>query len=125
MGIRFLWEEVRYHADIGGGIVGGYAVYVDGEQCVCSFDVFLTLHQSSEFSAGRFAPGGAVLAVNASGKEVADMCFCASGWVHDRVGEMVGKEVCVGWVSLASGGDDEVACLVGRGRDSGDAWGWG
>ena len=29
------------------------------------------------------------------------------------------------WVSLASGGDDEVACLVGRGRDSGDARGWG
>ena len=125
MGIRFLWEEFRYHADIGGGIVGGYAVSVDGEQCVRSFDVFLTLHQPSELSAGRFAPGGAVLDVNASGEEVADMCFYASGWFHDRVGEMVGKEVCVVWVSLASGGDDEIAFLVGRGRDSGDARGWG
>ena len=86
MGIRFLWEEVRYHADMGGGLVGGYVASVDGKQCVRSFEVFPTLHESSEFSAGRFAPGGAVLAVNASGEEVADMCFYASGWVHDRVG---------------------------------------
>ena len=97
---------------MGGGLVGGYVVSVDGKQFVCSFDVFPTLHQSSEFSAGRFAPGGAVLAANASGEEVVDTCFCASGWVHDCVGKMLGKEICVVWVSLASGGDDEVACLV-------------
>ena len=36
-----------------------------------------------------------VLSVDASGEEVADTCFCVSGWVHDRVCEMVGKEVCV------------------------------
>ena len=115
MGIRFLWAEVRDHADIGCGLVGGYVVSVDGEKCVHSFDIFPTLHEASESSAGRFAPGGAVLAVNASGKEVTDTCFCASGQVHDRVGEMVGKEVCVVWVSLASGGDDEVVCFVRRG----------
>ena len=91
MGIRFLWAEVRYHADMGGGLVGGYVVSVDGKQFVCSFDVFPTLHQSSEFSAGRFAPGGAVLAVNVSGEEFADTRFCASDLVHDRVGEMVGR----------------------------------
>ena len=105
MGIRFLWAEFRYHADMGGGLVGGYVVSVDGEQCVRSFDVFSTLHDSSEFSAVCFAPGGVVLAVNASGEEVADTCFCASGWVHDRVGEMVGKEVCVVCVSLARRGN--------------------
>ena len=125
MGIRFLWAEVRYHADMGGSIVGGYVVSMYGEQCVCSFDVFPTLNESSEFFAGCFAPGLAVLDVNACGKEVADTCFCASGWVHDRVGGMVGKEVCVVWVSLARGGDDEVACLVGWRRDVGDARGWG
>ena len=56
---------------------------------------FPTLHELSEFSAGRFVPGGAVLAVNVSGKEVADTCFCDGGWVHDRFCEMAGKEVCV------------------------------
>ena len=91
MGIRFLWAEIRYHADMSGSIVGGYVVFVDCEQCVCSFDVFPTLHESSELSAGRFSPDGAVLAVNASGEEFTDTCFCAGGWVHDRVGEMVGK----------------------------------
>ena len=85
MGIRFLWAEVLYHEDMGGGLVGGYVVSVDGEQCVFNFDVFPTLHESSEFFAGRFSPGGDVLAVNASVEEVADTCFCASGWVHDRV----------------------------------------
>ena len=104
-------------------LVGGYVVSVDGEHCVRSFDVFPTLHESSEFSAGRFVPGGAVLAANASGKEVADTCFCASGRVHDRVGEMLGKKVCVVWVSMDRGGDDEVACLVGWGRGGGDARG--
>ena len=84
MGIRFLWAEVRNHADMGCGIVCGYVVSVDGEQCVHSFDIFPTLHEASEFSAGCFAPGGAVLAVNASGKEVADTRFCASGRVHER-----------------------------------------
>ena len=93
MGIRFLWAEVRYHSDMGGGLVGRYVVSVDGKQCVRSFDVFPTLHESSKFSAGCFAPGGAVLAVNASGEGVADTCFCAIGWVHDCVGKMVGKEV--------------------------------
>ena len=72
---------------MGGGLVGGYVVYVDDKQCVCSFDVFPNFPESSELFAGCFAPGGAVLAVNASGEEVADMCFCAIGWVHDRVGE--------------------------------------
>ena len=113
MGIRFLWAEVHNYADMGCGLVGGYVVSVDGEQFVLSFDIFPTLHESSEFSAGRFAPGGAVLDVNGSGEEVADTCFCASGQVRNRVGEMVGKEVCVVWVSLSKGGDDEVACLVG------------
>ena len=108
-----MWSEVRYHEDMGGGIVGGYIVSVDGEQCVCSFDIFTTLNELSEFSAGRFTPGGDVLAVDMSGKEVADTCFCASGWVHDRFCEMIGKEVCVVWVRLAIQGDDEVACLVG------------
>ena len=97
----------------------------DGKKCVCYSDVFPTLHELSKFSAGRFTPGGAVLAVNASGKEVADMRFCASGRVHERVGKMVGKEVCVVWVSLDRGGDDKVARLVGRGRDGGDTRGWG
>ena len=31
MGIGFLWSEVRYHADMGGGLVGGYVASVDGE----------------------------------------------------------------------------------------------
>ena len=106
-------------------LVGGYVVSVDGEQCVCSFDVFPILHESSKIFAGRFAPDGAVLAVNTSGEEVVDTCFCASGWVHERVGEMAGKEVCVVWVGLARGGDDKVACLVGWGRDVGDARDWG
>ena len=87
-----MWSEVRYHADMGGGLVVGYVVSVDGKQCVRSFEVFPTLHVSSEFFAGRFAPGGAVLAVKVSGEEVTDTCFCASGWVHDCVGEMLGKE---------------------------------
>ena len=125
MGIRFLWAEVRNHADMGCGIVCGYVVSVDGKQCVHSFDIFPTLHETSEFFVGRFAPGGAVLAVNASVKEVAYACFCASGWFNDRVGEMVGKEVCVVWVSLTSGVDDKVECLVGRGRARGDARVWG
>ena len=85
MGIDFLWLEVRYHADMGGGLVGGYVASVDGEQCVCSFDVLPNLHESSKFSAGRFTPGGAVLAFDAYGEEVADTCFCAGDWVHDRV----------------------------------------
>ena len=113
MGIDFLWSEVRYHADMGGGFVGAYVVSVDGKQCVHSFDVFPTLHELSEFSAGCFAPGGAILDIDTSGKEVADTCFCASGWVHDRVCEMVGKEVCVMWVILDRRGYGEVACLVG------------
>ena len=125
LGIRFLWAEVRYHADMGGGLVGGYVVSMDGEKCVCFFYVFPTLYQSSKLSVSRFLPGGSILAVNASGKEVADTCFCASGWVCDCVGEMVGNEVCVVWASLDSGGDDKVACLVGWGCDSGDAQGWG
>ena len=91
MGIRILWAEVRYHADMGCGLAGGYVVSVDGKQYVRSFDVFLTLHESSELSAGRFAPGGAVLAVNVSGKEVADTCFCVSGRVHDRFGGILWK----------------------------------
>ena len=65
------------------------------------------------------------MAVGASSEEVADMCFCAGGWVHDRVCIMVGKEVCVVWVRLVRRGDDEVACLVGWGNDGGDARGWG
>ena len=99
MGIRFLWAEVRYHADLGGGIVDGYVVSVDGEQCIRSCNIFPTLHESSEFSVVRFMPGGAVLAVDASGEEVTDTCFCASGWVYDRVCGMVGKEICVVWVT--------------------------
>ena len=117
--------EVRDRADMGCGLVGGYVVSVDGEQCVCSFEIFPTLHKSSKFSAGRFAPGGDVLAVNASSEEVADTCFCASGRVHDCVVKMLGKEVCMVWVSLVRGGDDEVACLVGWWCDCGDARGWG
>ena len=91
MGIGFLWSEVRYHADMGGGIVGGYVASVDGEQFVFSFDVLPTLHELYEFFAGRLAPGGAVLAVDASGEEVADTCFCAGGWVYDRVYKVVGQ----------------------------------
>ena len=72
MGIEFLWSEVRYHADMGGGFVGGYVASVDGKQCLSSFNVFPTLHESFEFSAGCFTPGGDVLAVNASGEEVVD-----------------------------------------------------
>ena len=125
MGIRFLLAEVRYHADMGCGLVGGYVASVDGEHCVRSFDVFPTLHKSSEFSVGRFAPGGVLLAVNASGKEVADTCFCAGDWVHDRVCKMSQKEVCVVWVRLARRGNDEVACLFVWENDGGDAWGWG
>ena len=125
MGIRFLWAEVHYHADMVGGLVGGYVVSVDCEQFVRSFDVFPTLHELSKLFAGRFSPGGAVLDVNTSGEEVADTFFCASGWVHDHVGEMVGKEVCVVWVGLARGGDDKVVCLFGWGRDVGDERGWG
>ena len=75
----------------GGGIVGGYVASVDSKHCVCSFDILPTLHESSKFFAGRLAPGGAVLAVNASGEEVADTCFGAVGWVHDRVCEVVGQ----------------------------------
>ena len=85
MGIGFLWSEFRYHADMGGGLVGEYIASVDGEQCVSSCDVFPTLHESSKFSAGCFAPGGAVLAVDASGEEVVDTYFYASGWVYDHV----------------------------------------
>ena len=44
MGIGFLWSKFRYHADMGGGLVGGYVASVDGEQCVRYFDVFPTLH---------------------------------------------------------------------------------
>ena len=110
---------------MGGGIVGGYIASVDGEQCVRSFDVFLTLHGLSKFSAGCFAPGGGVLAVDASGKEVADTCFCAGGWVHDRVCKMVWKEVCMVWVRLTRRENDEVACLVGWGHDGGDVRVWG
>ena len=91
MGIGFLWLEVRYHADIDGGLVGGYVASMDGKQCVCSFDFLPTLHESSKFFAGRLAPGGAILAVDASGEEVADTCFCAGGWVYDRVCEVVGQ----------------------------------
>ena len=86
---------------------------------------FPTLHESSKFSAGRFAPGGSVLAVDASGEEVADTCFCAGGWVHDRVFKMLGKGFCMVWVILARGVDDKVASLVGWGRDGGDVQGWG
>ena len=93
-------------------LVGGYVVSVDCEQFVRSFDVFPTLHELSEFFAGRFVPGRYVLAVNVSGEEVVDTCFCAGGWVHDRVGEMLGKEVCVVWVSLDRGGDEKVACFL-------------
>ena len=91
MDIGFLWLEVQYHADMGSGLVGGYAASVYGEQCVCSFDVLPTLHEPSKLFAGRLAPGGAVLAVDASGEEVVDMCFGAGGWVHDRVCEVVGQ----------------------------------
>ena len=86
MEIRFPGAEVRNHTDMGCGLVGGYVVSVDGKQCVCSFDIFPTLHEASEFSAGRFAPGGVVLAVNTSGEEVTDTCLCAIGLVHERVG---------------------------------------
>ena len=79
-------SAVRDHADMDCVFVGGYVASMDGKQCVCSFDIFPNLHEASKFSAGHFAPGGAVLAVNTSGEEVADTCFCASGWVHDRVG---------------------------------------
>ena len=72
MGIRFLWLEVCYHADMGGGLVGGYVTSMDGKQCVCSFGVIPTLHESSKFFAGRPAPGGHILAVDAYGEEVAD-----------------------------------------------------
>ena len=88
------------------------------------FPLTSTFHKSSEFSAGRFAPGWAVLAINTSGEEVADTCFCAIGWVHERVFEMIGKEVCVVWFRLDRGGDGEVACMVGLGNDCGDAQGW-
>ena len=91
MGIGFLCLEVRYHADMGGGIVGGYVTSVDGKQCVFSFDVLPTLHESSKFFAGRLTPGGAILAVDASDEEVADTCFCAGGWVYDCVCEVVGQ----------------------------------
>ena len=76
---------------MGGGLVGGHVLSVDSEHCVCYFDVLPTLHESSEFFAGRLAPGGDVLAVNASGEEVADTCFCVGGWVYDRICEVVGK----------------------------------
>ena len=108
---------------MGSGLVGGYVAYVDGEQCVCSFEVFPTLHESSEFSAGSFTPGGAVLDVNASVEEVADTCFCVDVWVHGRVCKMLGKEVCVVWVRFVRMGNDEVACLVGWGHEGGDAQG--
>ena len=54
----------------------------DGKQCVCYFDVFPTLHELSKFSAGRFTPGGAVLAVNASGKEFGQLM---QGWKDVKV----------------------------------------
>ena len=91
---------------MGGVLVGGYVASVDGEQCVCSFDMFPTLHESYGFSEGCLAPGGAVLAVDASGKEVVDTCFYSGGWVHDRVCEMVGREVYVVWVTFSRTGDD-------------------
>ena len=91
MGIGVLWSDVRYHADMGGGLVGGYVVSVDGKQCVCFFDFLPTLHESSEFFAGRLTPGRSVLAVDASGEEVADTCFYAGGWVYDRVFKVVGQ----------------------------------
>ena len=91
MKIGFLWSEVRYHADMGGSLVGGYVVSGDGKQCVCSFEVLQTLYESSKLFAGRLAPGGAILAVDASGEEVADTCFCSSGWVYDHVCEVVGQ----------------------------------
>ena len=94
---------------------------MDGEQCVCSFDVPPTLHESSGLFAGRLAPGGAVLAVDASGEKVVDTCFCAGGWVHDRVFKMLGKEVCMVWVMIVRRGYDEVTYLVGWGHDGGDA----
>ena len=52
---------------MGGGLVGGYVASVDYEQCVCSFGVIPTLHYSSKLFAVRLAPGGALLALNASG----------------------------------------------------------
>ena len=58
MGIGFLRSEVRYHVDMGNSFVGGYVESMDDKQCVGSFDVFPTLHESSEFSAGCFASGG-------------------------------------------------------------------
>ena len=70
---------------MGGVLVGGYIASVDSEQCVRSCDVFPTLHELSKFFAGRFASGGSVLAVDASGEEVADTCFYAGGWVYDHV----------------------------------------
>ena len=66
MGIRFLWVEVRYHADMDCGLVGGYLLSVD------SFDVFTTLNELSELSDGCFTPGGDVVSVKASGEEVVD-----------------------------------------------------
>ena len=86
-----MWSEVRYHADMGGILVGGYVASVDCKQCVCSFDVLPTLNESSKFFAGRLAPGGAILAVDTSGEEVTDTCLCAGGWVYDRVCEVVGQ----------------------------------
>ena len=85
MGIGVLWSDVRYHADMGGGIFGGYVTSVDGKKCVCSFEVLPTWYELSKFFAGCLAPGGGILAVDASGEEVADTCFCSGGWVHDRV----------------------------------------
>ena len=76
---------------MGSGLVGGYVASVDSEQCVCSFEVLPTLHESSKLVAGRLALGGAVLVVDASDDGVADTCFCAGGWVYDRVCEMVGQ----------------------------------
>ena len=76
---------------MGDGLVGGYVTSVDGKQCVCSFDVLPTFHELSKFFAVRLAPGGAVLAVDASSEEVADTYFCYGGWVYDRVCEVVGQ----------------------------------
>ena len=69
-------------------------------------------------------PSGDILAVDAYGEEVADACFCAVGWVHDRVCKMVGNKVCVVWIRLDRRGDDEVECMFGCGHDFGDLYGW-